>query len=72
MNIYKSYSTTTCALHCEDSWLPLDREEDHDAIVEEAGEHDEQVYMPMLFPTQFVACPTCNVEAMNNLVGDYQ
>lgn len=61
--------TTNCEMKCEAGWLPLDREEDHDAFFI-YGEYNGQVYVPMLFPTQFVPCPQCNVLAMCNLVGE--
>lgn len=58
---------TTCELRCEKGWLPLDREEDHDLLYWSEGQPE---YTPMLFPTRDVPCFKCNVEAMNNLVGE--
>lgn len=47
-----------CDFHCEGGWLPLDREADYDAIWldEDEGPYE---FLPLLMPTQFVACP-CN------------
>jgi len=62
----------SCLLHCEDAWLPLDREDDHDAIVKVVADHyGERTWSTtlMLFATQFIPCPLCNIESMNNLVG---
>lgn len=53
-----------CEFRCESGWLPLDREEDHDAI-DECYPDGSTFELPLLMPTQFVAC-VCNPLSMFN------